>query len=102
MREKLLALVEEKGDHPPLPEILTNLERKVNDPDCDVLEISAIIETEPVAIINFFEEYIFEPTLISLDDKNLAEPFTVFMPDFLIIAERLDTKSSITILCALF
>ena len=48
MREKLLALVEEKGDLPPLPEILTNLERKVNDPDCDVLEISAIIETEPV------------------------------------------------------
>ncbi|MBT5549826.1 MAG: HDOD domain-containing protein, partial [Nitrospina sp.] len=48
MREKLLALIEEKGDLPPLPEILMNLERKVNDPDCDVLEISAIIETEPV------------------------------------------------------
>ena len=48
MKEKLLALVEEKGDLPPLPEILINLERKVNDPDCDILEISAIIETEPV------------------------------------------------------
>jgi HD-like signal output (HDOD) protein len=36
MKEKLLALVEEKGDLPPLPEILINLERKVNDPDCDV------------------------------------------------------------------
>jgi len=48
MKEKLLALVEEKGDLPPLPDILINLERKVNDPDCDMLEISGIIETEPV------------------------------------------------------
>ncbi len=48
MKEKLIALVEEKGDLPPLPDILMNLERKVNDPDCDVLEISGIIETEPV------------------------------------------------------
>ena len=48
MKEKLLALVEEKGDLPPLPEILINLERKVNDPDCDVMEISGIIESEPV------------------------------------------------------
>ena len=48
MKEKLLALVEEKGDLPPLSEILINLGRKVNDPNCDILEISAIIETEPV------------------------------------------------------
>jgi len=44
----LLALIEEKGDPPPLPEILINLERKVNDPDCDVLKISGIIESEPI------------------------------------------------------
>ena len=48
MKEKLLALIEEKGDLPPLPEILINLERKVNDPDCDVLEISGSIESEPI------------------------------------------------------
>jgi HD-like signal output (HDOD) protein len=48
MREKLIALIEEKGDLPPLPDILINLENRVNDPDCDVLEISGIIETEPV------------------------------------------------------
>ena len=48
MREKLIALIEEKGDLPPLPDILINLENRVNDPDCDILEISGIIETEPV------------------------------------------------------
>ena len=48
MREKLIALIEEKGDLPPLPDILINLENRVNDPDCDVLEISGILETEPV------------------------------------------------------
>ena len=48
MKEKLLALIEEKGDLPPLPEIRINLERKVNDPDCDVLEIPDIIESKPV------------------------------------------------------
>ena len=48
MKEKLRALIEEKGDLPPLPEILINFERKVNDPDCDVLEISGIIESKPV------------------------------------------------------
>jgi HD-like signal output (HDOD) protein len=48
MREKLIALIEEKGDLPPLPDILINLENRVNDPDSDVLEITGIIETEPV------------------------------------------------------
>lgn len=48
MREKLIALVEEKGDLPPLPDILMNLEKKINDPDCDILEVSGIIESEPV------------------------------------------------------
>ena len=48
MREKLIALIETKGDLPPLPDILINLENRVNDPDCDILEISGIIEAEPV------------------------------------------------------
>ena len=48
MKEKLIALIEEKGDLPPLPEILMTLEKKINDPDCDVVEVSGIIESEPV------------------------------------------------------
>lgn len=48
MKEKLFALIEQKGNLPPLPEILINLENRISDPDCDILEISAIIETEPV------------------------------------------------------
>ncbi len=48
MREKLIALIEDKGDLPPLPEILMNLEKKINDPDCDIIEVSGIIESEPV------------------------------------------------------
>jgi HD-like signal output (HDOD) protein len=48
MRDELISLIETKGDLPPIPEVLINLENRVNDPDCDILEISAIIETEPV------------------------------------------------------
>ncbi len=48
MKEKLIDLIEKKGDLPPLPDILINLENRVNDPDCDILEISGIIATEPV------------------------------------------------------
>ena len=48
MRDKLISLIETKGDLPPIPEVLINLENRVNDPDCDILEISGIIETEPV------------------------------------------------------
>ena len=48
MKEKLIALVEEKGDLPPLPDILMNLDKKINDPDCDIVEVSGIIESEPV------------------------------------------------------
>ena len=48
MKEKLIDLVEKKGDLPPLPDILINLENRVNDPDYDIFEISGIIETEPV------------------------------------------------------
>ena len=48
MRDKLISLIETKGDLPPIPEVLINLEKRVNDPDWDIIEISAIIETEPV------------------------------------------------------
>ena len=48
MRDELISLIETKGDLPPIPEVLINLEKRVNDPDWDIIEISAIIETEPV------------------------------------------------------
>ena len=44
MRDELISLIETKGDLPPIPEVLLNLEKRVNDPDSDILEISAIIE----------------------------------------------------------
>ncbi len=47
MRDELIALIETKGDLPPIPDVLLKLEKRVNDPDCDIMEISAIIETEP-------------------------------------------------------
>lgn len=48
MREKILALLDKKGDIPPLPDILRRLSQKINDPQCDLLEIAELIETEPV------------------------------------------------------
>ena len=48
MRDELTSLIETKGDLPPIPEVLIKLEKRVNDPDRDIIEISAIIETEPV------------------------------------------------------
>lgn len=48
MREKILALLGKKGDIPPLPDILSRLSAKINDPDCDLLEIAELIKTEPI------------------------------------------------------
>ena len=45
MKEKLL---ETKGDLPPLSDILSNLEGRINDPESDIEEISSLIQTEPV------------------------------------------------------
>ena len=48
MKEKLLKLLETKGDLTPLSDILINLEGRINDPESDIEEISGLIQTEPV------------------------------------------------------
>jgi len=48
MREKLIHLVEQKNDLPPLPEILRRLEDKIDDPDSCLDDITELIQTEPV------------------------------------------------------
>lgn len=48
MRDKILKLLEKRGDIPPLPEVMIRLEAKIEDPDVDIEEIALIIETEPV------------------------------------------------------
>ncbi len=47
-REKILKLIEERGDLPPLSDILVSLSAKIDDPHCELSEIAALIETEPV------------------------------------------------------
>ncbi len=48
MREKILGLIKEKGELPPLPDILLRLEKLINDPESDIEAIAELIETEPV------------------------------------------------------
>jgi len=48
MKDKILKLLGEKGDLPPLPEILLKLEKLIGDPDSDIEAIAELIETEPV------------------------------------------------------
>lgn len=48
MKDKILQLLETKGDLPPLPDILLKLEKLISDPDSDIEAISELIETEPV------------------------------------------------------
>jgi len=75
MREKLIALIEEKGDLPPLPEILMNLEKKINDPDCDIMEVSGIIESEPVLsgrLIQLANSVLFGGGRDNVEDMNDA------------------------------
>jgi len=48
VKEKLLKLLEVKGDLPPLSDVLINLEGRINNPDSDIEEISDLIRTEPV------------------------------------------------------
>jgi len=47
-KEKILDLLNQSDDLPPLPDVLLNLNKKINDPDTDMEEISELIETEPV------------------------------------------------------
>ncbi len=48
MRDEILASLTEKGDLPPLPEILLKLQNLINDPESELEEIARLIETEPV------------------------------------------------------
>ncbi len=48
MRESILAMVEEKGNIPPLPDILVRLESKIEDPKSNISDIAILIETEPI------------------------------------------------------
>lgn len=48
MREKLLKLIEEKENIPPLPDILLRLEAKIEDPKSNISDIAILIETEPI------------------------------------------------------
>lgn len=48
MRETLLAMVEEKGNIPPLPDILVRLENKIEEPKSNISDIAVLIETEPI------------------------------------------------------
>jgi len=47
-RDRILQLIKEKDDLPPLPDVLISLNKKINDPRTDIEEISQLIETEPV------------------------------------------------------
>lgn len=47
-RDEILKLLIEKGDLPPLPEILLKLQTLINDPESEIEEIARLIETEPV------------------------------------------------------
>lgn len=48
MRESLIAMVQEKGNIPPLPDILVRLESKIEDPKSNISDIAVLIETEPI------------------------------------------------------
>lgn len=47
-RHKILQALEVRGDLPPLPDVILNLQDRVNDPDSDIEKISILIETDPV------------------------------------------------------
>lgn len=48
MREKLLSLLDERGDLPPLPDILIKIQEIVNNPRSQLSDIVKIIEMEPI------------------------------------------------------
>jgi putative nucleotidyltransferase with HDIG domain len=48
MREKILELVKNSPNLPPLPEILFGLQKLMNDPDCAVEDVYRLIKTDPV------------------------------------------------------
>jgi len=48
MRDSIIAMVGEKGNIPPLPDILVRLESKIEDPKSNISDIAILIETEPI------------------------------------------------------
>lgn len=48
IRDSIIAMVEEKGNIPPLPDILVRLESKIEDPKSNISDIAILIETEPI------------------------------------------------------
>jgi HD-like signal output (HDOD) protein len=48
MRGKILDCLEQKGDLPPLPEVLLKLQKLKNDPDCNVDDICRLIKSDMV------------------------------------------------------
>jgi len=75
VKEKLLKLLESKGDLPPLSDILINLESRINNPDTDIEEISELIQTEPVLsgrLIKLSNSVFFGGGRDKADDLNSA------------------------------
>jgi HD-like signal output (HDOD) protein len=48
LNEVILQSLSVKGDLPPLPEVLINLEKRINDPDSDLESIAELVQTDPV------------------------------------------------------
>ncbi len=48
MKEKILELLEQKSDLPPLPDIVLRLQKMVRDPNSNARKIAGMIEVEPV------------------------------------------------------
>ncbi len=48
MREQILDSLQQKGDLPPLPKVLLELQKLKNDPDCDVDDICRLIKSDMV------------------------------------------------------
>jgi HD-like signal output (HDOD) protein len=48
LRDKLFTLLEQKGDLPPLPDVLLKLENHINDPNSDLESVAGLIQTDPV------------------------------------------------------
>jgi len=48
MREKILSSLQQNGDLPPLPKVLLELQKLINDPDCNVDDIHRLVKADMV------------------------------------------------------
>ncbi|MFT4578283.1 MAG: HD-like signal output (HDOD) protein [Nitrospinales bacterium] len=48
MRDKILDLLQRKGDLPPFPQILLELQKLINDPNCNVDDVNRLIKSDLV------------------------------------------------------